>query len=341
MTAMTAPATHREVVIAKTGAAETLSLREGNDRAPGADEIAIDVAYSGINFADIMMRLGMYPDAPKRPFVPGYEVSGIVRAIGSNVRDFAVGDRVMAGCYFGGYAARVTIPASQAFKVPAGIELDEAAGLPVAFFTAYVALVEMARVRQGDKVLIDCATGGVGTIAMQIAIKAGAEVVGLTSSPNKKKYVEGYGARAMTHDEFRADTSLKGFDVVLNSAGGRSINEQRARMGFGGRIVCFGVSGAVKDGKRNIPQALKTLWQTPRFSVLKLFETNQGIFALNALKIMEDPAYVAKLTKELQNISSLGLHAHIGKTFPADDVAGAHKFLESRGATGKVLLKWN
>ena len=196
MTAMTAPATHREVVIAKTGAAETLSLREGNDRAPGADEIAIDVAYSGINFADIMMRLGMYPDAPKRPFVPGYEVSGIVRAIGSNVREFAVGDRVMAGCYFGGYAARVTIPASQAFKVPAGIELDEAAGLPVAFFTAYVALVEMARVRQGDKVLIDCATGGVGTIAMQIAIKAGAEVVGDRHDPAQRDVLRQPGVGA-------------------------------------------------------------------------------------------------------------------------------------------------
>src|SRR5436190_23669969 len=109
---------HHDIVIDQFGTADTLKLREIAPRAPGDDEVAIEVAYSGINFADVQMRLGFYPDAPKRPFVPGYEVSGTVSAIGKNVKDVKAGDPVAAGTYFGGYASHVTIPAHQVFKLP-------------------------------------------------------------------------------------------------------------------------------------------------------------------------------------------------------------------------------
>ena len=333
--------THREVFIHKAGAADSMSFRDGTAPTAGAGDLTIDVAYSGLNFADIMMRLGMYPDAPKRPFVPGYEVSGVVRAVGKGVTGFAVGDHVMAGCYFGGYAARVTVPAAHVYKLTPGFDLAQAAALPVAFFTAHMALVEMARVRAGDKVLIDCATGGVGTIAMQIAKRAGADVVGLTSSESKKSYIEGYGVRAMTHAEIAADKSVTGFDIILNSGGGKSIQAQRARQGINGRIVCFGVSSAVDDGKRNIFKALGAILAMPKISVMKLFEKNQGVFGLNMLKIMEDPTWVARLTAAMSTIGDLDLKAHVGKVFPATEVAAAHHLLETRGATGKVLLRWN
>src|SRR5687767_15089871 len=130
---------HRDIVIEKYGSASTLKLREIAPGAPAADEVAIDVAYSGVNFADIQMRLGFYPDAPKRPFVPGYEVSGKVAAVGKNVRDVRPGDEVVAGTYFGGYASRVTVPASQVFKLPSSLDLAAGAALPVAYFTAQLA----------------------------------------------------------------------------------------------------------------------------------------------------------------------------------------------------------
>ena len=132
-------------------------------RAPGPDEIAIDVAYSGVNFADVQMRIGLYPDAPKKPFVPGDEVSGLVSAIGKNVKDLAIGDRVVAGTYFGGYASSVTIPAHQAFKLPAAYDLAAGAALPVAYFTAQLAVFEMARVRMKQatgKVLLSWTDSG-------------------------------------------------------------------------------------------------------------------------------------------------------------------------------------
>src|SRR5512139_3342160 len=118
---------HHDIVIDKYGTAQTLKLREIAPRTPGEDEVAIEVAYSGINFADLQMRLGFYPDAPKRPFVPGYEISGHVEAVGRNVKDFTPGDPVIAGTYFGGYASTVTLPARQVFKLPESVDLAEGA----------------------------------------------------------------------------------------------------------------------------------------------------------------------------------------------------------------------
>lgn len=332
---------HRDIVIEKFGPASSLKLRAIAPGAPGEGEVAIDVAYSGVNFADIQMRLGFYPDAPSRPFVPGYEVSGKVAAVGAGVRDFQVGDAVVAGTYFGGYASRIAVPAHQVFRLPPGIDLAAGAALPVAFFTAQLAVVEMARVRAGDRVLIEPGTGGVGVIATQMARHAGAEVTGLTTSAHKKPFIEGLGAKAYTLDEFRADAGLGGYDFILNSSGGANITWQRARLGLTGRMVCIGMSSGVKDGRRNFARIAMAALRTPRISVLRLFNANTGIFALNALHVLRDPAWVARLTRSMTAIEAMRLQPHVGKVFPADDVAGAHAFLETKQATGKVLLAWS
>lgn len=331
---------HRDIVIEKFGSASTLRVREIAPRAPGDDEVSIDVAYSGVNFADIQMRLGFYPDAPKKPFVPGYEVSGKVTAVGKGVRDVRLGDSVIAGTYFGGYASHVTIPGRQVFRLPQSIDLAAGAALPVAYFTAQLAVAEMARVRKGDRVLIECATGGVGVLAMQMAKHAGADVVGLTTSPHKKGFIEQHGAKAYTLDEFRSDTTLANFDFILNSSGGANINWQRKRLGLTGRIVCIGLSSGVKDGKRNYLRIALAALRMPRISVLKLFDANHGVYALNALHVLRDEAWIERLTKSMTTIESMGLAPHIGKVFPATDVSAAHAFLETKQATGKVLLAW-
>ena len=331
---------HRDIVIEKYGPASTLQLREIAPRPPGADEVSIDVAYSGINFADIQMRLGFYPDAPKRPFVPGYEVSGKVSAVGANVKDLRPGDSVVAGTYFGGYASHVTIPARQVFALPTSIDLAAGAALPVNYFTAQLALHEMARIRTGDRVLIECATGGVGVLAIQMARHAGAHVTGLTTSPHKKGFIEELGAKAYTVDEFRADASLKGYDMILNASGGAHIQWQRARLAITGRMVCIGLSSGVKDGKRNLLRMATAAIRTPRISVLKLFDASTGIYALNALHVLQDDAWIERLTKSMSSIEAMGLKPHVGKVFDATDVAAAHGFLQTKQATGKVLLAW-
>lgn len=332
---------HRDIVIEKFGPASTLQHRTIASRIPGDDEVAIEVAYSGVNFADVQMRIGLYPDAPKKPFVPGYEISGTVAAVGTNVRDLAPGDRVVAGTYFGGYASHVTIPAHQVFKLPAQYDLAAGAALPVAYFTAQLAVFEMARVRAGDRVLIECGTGGVGVLAAQMALHAGASVTSLTTSPHKKGFIEDLGATAYTLDELRADDSLRGYDFILNSSGGGNIQWQRKRLGMTGRMVCIGMSSGVKDGKRNLLRVASALIKMPRISVLKLFNDNTGIYALNALHVLRDPAWIARLTSSMVRIEQMGLAPHVGKVFAASDVASAHAFLETKQATGKVLLQWN
>jgi len=332
---------YQDIVIEKFGSAQTLKLREIAPRTPSDDEVAIEVAYSGINFADIQMRLGFYPDAPKKPFVPGYEVSGKVTAVGKHVTDVNPGDAVVAGTYFGGYASHVTIPARQVFRLPTSIDLAAGAALPVNYFTAQLALFEMARIRRGDRVLIECATGGVGVLATQMARHAGAEVTGLTTSPHKKAFIESLGAKAVTREEFRADATLTNYDFILNASGGAEIQWQRARLGLTGRMVCVGISSGVKDGKRNFARIALAALRTPRISVLKLFDANTGIYALNALHVLRDPTWIERLTKSMITIEQMGLRPHVGKVFPATDVADAHTFLETKQATGKVLLAWN
>ena len=332
---------YQSIQIEKYGPATAMAFHDLAPKLPADDEVAIDVAYSGINFADIQMRLGLYPDAPKKPFVPGYEVSGKVTAVGKNVRDVKKGDEVVAGTYFGGYASHVTLPARQVFKLPAGIDLEAGAALPVNYFTAQLALFEMARVRKGDRILIEPATGGVGVLAIQMARHVGAEVIGLTTSPHKKKFIEDLGATAYTLEEFHADESLRGYDLVINSSGGAAIEWQRRRLGMTGRIICLGMSSMTKNGKRSYVKIASALLRTPRISVLKLFDANTGVYALNALHILQDPTWIERLTSAMSLIPAMDLKPHVGKVFDAKEVAAAHAFLETKQATGKVLLHWS
>ncbi len=332
---------HREIIIAKYGDANAMRMQALTPKAPKPGEVRIDVRYSGINFADIQMRLGFYPDAPPKPFVPGYEVSGVVSAVGEGVTRFREGDEVVAGTVFGGYTSSINLAERNVFPMPKGTDLAAGAAMPVNFFTAHIALFEMARIRKGDRVMIDCATGGVGTLAIQMAVRTGAQVVGLTGTASKKSYIEDLGATAMTREEFYADTSIKDFDFILNASGGAEIDKQRERLRITGRMVCLGMNSGVRDGKRNVLRMLKAVIQTPRISVVKLFNANTGIFALNALHVLQDEHWIAKLGEAFAQLDEYPLVPHVGQTFAADKYADAHEFLQTRKAVGKVLLEWS
>tara|TARA_R110002073_G_scaffold336372_1_gene532601 strand:- start:16291 stop:17304 length:1014 start_codon:yes stop_codon:yes gene_type:complete len=335
------PKNHREIIIAKYGDADAMRMQALTPKAPKPGEVRIDVRYSGINFADIQMRLGFYPDAPKKPFVPGYEVSGVVAAVGAGVTRFREGDEVVAGTVFGGYSSSINLAERNVFPMPKGSDLAAGAAMPVNFFTAHVALFEMARIRKGDQIMIDCATGGVGTLAIQMAVRAGASVVGLTGTASKKSYIEDLGGVAMTRDEFYSDASVKDFDFILNASGGAEIDKQRARLRITGRMVCLGMNSGVRDGKRNILRMLKAVVQTPRISVVKLFGANTGIFGLNALHVLQDDHWIAKLGEAFAQLDEHPLVPHVGQTFAAEKVADAHEFLQTRKAVGKILLEWS
>ena len=328
--------------IKKFGAPSQLELgnSELESTVLGEEEVLIDVHFSGINFADIIMRQGLYKDAPKRPFVPGYEVSGIITNIGAKVSNFNVGDEVIAGSLFGGHTSKIKLPSWMVFKLPNNLSLKEGAALPVNFITSYVALYDMGRVRKGDNVVIDCATGGVGTIAMQMVKALGANAFGLTSSAAKKDFIRGYGAKALTHDEFFRDYKDFPFDFILNSQGGESVKKHFRYLGPTGRIVCLGISSGISKGKRNLLKVAKTVVQMPRFNLVSMFDKNKGVFALNALKLLENENYIKNIIDKFSLIDDLNLRPHIGKVFNYQEAWKAHEYIEDRKGLGKVLISW-
>jgi len=335
----------QQIFIRKNGPASVLSFEEKNlEKKPQtelkSDEALIEVHYTGINFADIVMRLGFYKDAPPKPFVPGYEYSGVVVAIGSGVKHLKIGDKVYGGTVFGGYTNQIKVPAHMTIPLPEGYSLEEGAALPVAFITANAAINEMGRVRKGDKVLIDCATGGLGTMALKMLKYLGAETIGLTSASNKKELIESLGAKAMTHDEFWNSNEDR-FDFILNSQGGSTISKHYDRLGPTGRIVCIGLSEGIKGGKRDFIAIAKAAIAMPRFSIISMFDRNKGVYALNALKLMEDETYLRKNIENFKLISEWNLRPILGKTFRAKEAALAHQYIEQRKGTGKILLEWS
>ncbi|MBV8195238.1 MAG: alcohol dehydrogenase catalytic domain-containing protein, partial [Candidatus Dormibacteraeota bacterium] len=183
----------RALVVTRRGPPEVLQVQDRHDPEPGDGQVRIRVEAAGLNFADLLARAGVYPDSPRTPCVLGYEVSGVVDVAGAGVDGIKPGARVLAATRFGGQAELAVANASDCIELPSGISTPAAAAIPVNYATAYAGLVLMAGLRQGERVLIHSAAGGVGTAATQIAHHLGAVVVG-TASASKHDHVRAQGA---------------------------------------------------------------------------------------------------------------------------------------------------
>lgn len=334
----------QSIQIARYGGPEVLELVESKTAPLKPHFVRVKVAAAGINFADLMMRMGLYPEAPPRPFTPGYEFSGVVSEVGKDVTRFKAGDRVLGATRFGGYTTELVTPEDQIWKTPASLSDTEAAAIPVNFITAGLALEEMARVRKGDRVLIPSAAGGVGVAAVQMAAHAGAYVTGLVGSPSKVEFVRALGAETVLTNaqwEKMSDSEAGQFDVVLDAAGGKALKRSFRRTAPTGRVVSYGASGMVIGTKRSIFTAVKQLAQTPFFHPLKLMNVNRGVFGLNVLQIF-DPKNQAIAVKSMNSIVERfekgEFRVVVGKTFPLSEAGAAHSYLQSRQAVGKVIL---
>jgi synaptic vesicle membrane protein VAT-1 len=313
---------------------------------PGCVRVA--VAAAGINFAEVQMRVGLYPEAPRPPFTPGFEIAGRVTEVAPGVKEFEPGDRVLAVTVFGGYATEAVVPAWQVRRIPPGISDTEAAAVPVAFATAAVALHEMARVRAGDRVLVVGAGGGVGTAAVQIAARAGAAVTGLVGSEAKRAPVLALGAREVFTYAAWADRAPAAggagprFDVVLESRGGRPLRESLVRLAPAGRLVSFGFSSMLAGPRRSLLRAAATMIATPILPILGLVMRNQGVFGANLLKLLADDEGRTVVTRAfdavMRGFEDGTLSAVVDRTFPLAEAGAAQEHLRSRMSTGKVVL---
>lgn len=332
------------------GGPEVLQVLERPNPAVGPGEVRIAVKAAGINFADTMARLGLYPDAPKTPCVMGYEVAGTIESIGEGVSDFTVGDRVMAGTRFGGQAELVTVPADQALPLPERLSFEQGAAFPVNYGTAYAAMIIMGSLREGDRVLIHAAAGGVGIAATQIARNVGAEIFG-TASPSKHDAIRAQGvAHAIDYrsNDFEAETMRitggEGVDLIIDALGPTSFRKDYRLLRSGGRVVMYGLSEVTKESGRDIPAALKGLLKMPLATIpwwksLALMNENKGVFGLNMLKWWEREGSLDRVTEPLMADLEAGrLEPVVAEAFPFERAGEAHEFIAQRRNVGKVVL---
>ena len=336
----------RVVEVTKYGQPEVLQVRERLEPVPEPNQVVIHVRAAGVNFADILMRLGLYTRTPKPPFVPGFEVSGVIEALGIDVPVLRVGDRVLASTFpGGGYADQVAVRADRVLPLPEGMSFEDAAALPVNYLTAYQALTYMANLRRGERVLIHAAAGGVGLAAIQLAKIAGAETFG-TASASKHDFL---GQQGLDHaidyhtQDFEREvmglTRGEGVDVVLDAVGANSYRKSYRLLRHCGRLICFGMSAAV-PGKGRSLKALKAWWQTPSFNALDLIGKNRTVSGLHVGELgRANPKLVRSWMPELFRLYEAGqIKPHIGATFPLEQAAAAHHFIHDRKNLGKVLL---
>jgi NADPH:quinone reductase-like Zn-dependent oxidoreductase len=335
----------RQAVITRHGPPDVFEMREAPDPQPGHGELRIRVRAAGINFADVLARLGLYPDAPKPPVVVGYEVAGHVDGIGRDVTGFSEGERVVALTRFGGYADTVVVPAGQVFHFPDELSDSEAAAVPVTYLTAAIALYRMAALAPNETVLIHNAGGGVGIAATQLARLRRATVIG-TASAFKHDALRSFGVEyaidyrhADVAQEVRKLTRGRGVDVILDPIGGRSFLTSYRMLAPLGRLIIFGLSAAAPSERRNVWHALRAWMSTPKFDPMSLINRNRGVFGLHVGHLWGERRQLAAIMDMLVNELGAGrITPVVARTFPLERVADAHRFIQSRSNIGKVVL---
>jgi len=335
----------RQVVIPRYGTPDVLELREGPDPVPAAGEVRIRVRAAGVNFADILARLGLYPDAPKPPCVVGYEVAGTIDGVGASVTGFHEGDRVVALTRFGGYADVVTVSADQVFHFPDVLSDSEAAAVPVTYLTAALALYRMAALAPGETVLIHNAGGGVGIAALQLARLRRAVVLG-TASPLKHAALRSFGVEhiidyrsADVAQSVREITRGRGVDVILDPIGGRSFLTSYRMLAPLGRLIIFGLSSAAPGERRSFFHAFSAWLANPRFDPMSLINRNRGVFGLQVGHLWSERKQLAPIMEMLMSeLRAQRLQPVVARTFPLEKAAESHRFVQSRQNIGKVVL---
>jgi len=338
----------RQVWITKAGPPEALQMKEAPDPVPQENEVLISVRSAGINFADIMARVGLYSDAPKPPCVVGYEIAGEIEQVGRQVTAFQPGDRVFTATRFGGYSSKIVADSREVFPVPADWTFHEAAGLPVNYLTAYQLLVVMGSIREGSTVLIHSAGGGVGTAATQIARIFQAEIFG-TASAHKHAYLRKNGVhhpidyRSEDYREAVMDlTGGKGVDLVIDPLGGANWKKSYRALRPTGRLLMFGVSSMVPGKAKSIIQAVKALVRVPflQFNPFNLINQNKGILGVNVGHLWEEQEMLLSWLRQILEWAEAGaLRPHIDKIFTFDRAAEAHHYIQDRKNLGKVCLQ--
>lgn len=340
----------RKVVIHKAGGFEQLKLEEHSSSAVGAGEVKVEVAAAGVNFADCIVRMGLYSSAKEYvgwPITPGFEFSGRVVEVGSGVKSPVVGDEVVGVTRFGAYATEVVVPAEQVMGFPDQLSIVEAAAFPTVHLTAWYGLCELANTRRGRTILVHSAAGGVGGALVQLGRILDCTVTGVVGGSHKVPTAESLGC-AHVIDKSKTDLwkeaekiSPRGYDVVLDANGVETLRQSFKHLAPGGRLVVYGFH-TMFSRNRGRPNWLKLasgLARTPLLSPLTMTNDNKSVLAFNLSYLFDEMELFHEAMSELFGYVEKGrLLTPPITTFDFDDVAAAHRALESGSTVGKMVL---
>jgi NADPH:quinone reductase-like Zn-dependent oxidoreductase len=336
----------RRIVIKRAGSPSVLDIQDMKMPIANSDEVCIEVHFAGINFADTLMRLGLYQPRPDYPFTPGYELSGVVHEVGANVLGFKVGQRVVAAVPTGAQSSHVCVKESRVIPIPDSMGLDAAAAMPVTYLTAHHMLHYLGHLKQGETVLIHGGAGGVGTAALQICQWAGIEKVWATASGSKSKIIESFnGIPIDRHNQdfvsiIKQATGGRGVDHILDPIGGDNLARSLSVLAEGGRLYTYGMSAAAPSSKRSLLRAFLAWRKTPKFDPLKLMTRNRGVFGVHMGTWKDETAMSEQLFRIMEGIELGKLRPVIDSIFDAEDVALAHQHIHDAKNIGKVLLRF-
>jgi putative PIG3 family NAD(P)H quinone oxidoreductase len=322
----------RAVTLSSPGGPDVLTWGEVPDPECGPGEVVIDVVASAVNRADLLQRAGHYPPPPGASEVLGLECSGIVREVGEGVTEWSVGDEVCALLAGGGYAERVAVPAGQVLPRPAGVELATAAALPEVTCTVWSNVFLLARLRHGERFLVHGGAGGIGTMAIQLAARAGAEVFATAGSPAKLALCRELGASTAidyrTEDFVEVVKAAGGADVVLDNMGARYLARNLATLNTDGRLVVIGLQGGTKS----------------EIDLGRMLARRQTLFATTLRsRPPTGPGGKAEIVAAVRSavwpdVERGTVRPIVSRRLPLARAAEAHRLVEASEHTGKVLL---
>ncbi len=338
------------IEITQPGGYDALTLKQGPIPSPGPKDVVIAVQACGINYADGIIRMGLYASAKKLhgyPITPGFEVAGYIQAVGSEVEgQWAVGDEVIGLTLFNGYTSHLCLPADGVFKKPTHLSFEQAASVPTVFLTAWWMVHRQVHPQPDENWLVHSAAGGVGSALLQIGRLAGVRLVGVVGSAHKSAHAKAMGADAVI---VRADEDLwqraeslspEGYHAIFDANGVDTLAESYNHLAPTGRVVVYGFASMLpKDGRLNW---IKLAWdwlRTPRFSPLKMTQQNRSVLAANLSFLQSHaPSLRAGMVWLLERFESGELQPLPVEAYPLKEASIAHQRIESGQTVGKLVL---
>lgn len=340
----------RKIVVERPGSYNRLEVRDFPPLQAGDDEVVIAVHAIGVNYADCMVRMGLYESAKEYvgwPITPGFEVAGLVQSVGRNVRDLAVGDEVFAVTLFDGYATQVKAARSYVYPLPPGVNMEQAAAFPAVFLTAYFAIHELAHPRPGARVLVHSAAGGVGGCLVQLCKAAGCEVTGVVGASHKLEVLRAHGSDHLidksTEDLWARAKTLapEGYDVIFDANGVATLKQSYEHLRRAGKLVVYGFHTMIprRGGKPNWLKLAYDFVRTPRFNPFDMTTQSRSVLAFNLSYLFDRMDVLQEGMSYLLELLAAGrIKPPPVQSYAFAKAGEAHRDIESGQTTGKLVL---